>query len=230
MAGIISSSEHNQDQIIDSTKPGFQSTYKKPEPKEKQQRDENIKTGKKLFEDTIKNTEKPDKQQIIDAANLVRNLLKKGMKSRQSKYLKQPHLLFFRYNAKGKDKVWDQSPMALTLSASSTHMLAINLHWCPVQMRIAFINIILNANKSQISRNQPLNIKYQTLKSLIFSMKMQPCIRCYIINRISTRVAPVPYEYWLQAVKLQSDSFIGGISSEQAYAKAIREYTSRRRR
>ena len=221
---ILSSSNTSKDNIIDSTKSGFVSTYKNPrDNKEPEQQRDTSTNPKALFEKQIKKDlkTKTTRQEEVEAINLVKSMMKKRAVNLKSNHMKFCNMIFYRYMAKDKSKPFDRTPMVLTLSASGTHMLGLNLHWCPVPLRIAFIRQVLNLNMQAIQNNKPFVFTYKMAKPLIERLNLKPVIKLYIIKRMSSKVVPIPPELWLTAIKLRAETFTGGYTSESIYKAAL---------
>lgn len=220
-----SSSSHNNDMIIDSTQVGFQSSYKNPrekDSKENKSGGNGISPSNKDIISEAKKTKKPTRDEEENASILVKNLLRKKTVTLQSKNFKtSTNMLFFRYDAKDKDRPYDKTPMILSLGSNSTHTLGLNLHWCPVQLRLTFLNIILNMFKQKIKSNQRFLITYRSVKSILKTLRLTPIIKLYINSRISSKGIIIPPEMWLSAAKIRAETFTGGYNSETLYKMAL---------
>ncbi|QPX63107.1 putative DNA end protector protein [Campylobacter phage vB_Cj_QDYZ] len=230
MPNYFSSSKPGSDQsnIVDSTKPGFVSSYQK-KTKETQSISEeakNINTGKKLIKDTVDDAlkEKTTKEQEKAALNIVKQLMKKGTRNFKAEDFRFSNMIFMQYDAKFKDEVYDKTPLILVLSTSRSYVLGLNLHWTPVPLRIALIKILFKMNKAAIQKNKQLKITYKMVKPLLSALHLGPVIRLYIKKRISRRGIIIPQDLWLVAARLRAESFSGGYSADKLYAKAIQNY------
>jgi hypothetical protein len=130
-------------------------------------------------------------------------------------------MLFYRYDAKWKDEIYDKSPLVLVLNKSRSYTLNISLHWTPIPLRLILLKYILQANKNNIRNNMPLSISYRMLKPLIQRLNLGPVVRLHIFSRISRRGLVVPPSMWLSAAMLKAESFSGGFSSNDLYKKAV---------
>lgn len=206
----------NSKWIIDSTRPNFVSSYQNPrESKDKENKGPiDHKPNNRILESNLKASKKPTRSEEAEAADLVKSMLKKRAIRFQPKHMLKPHLLFYIYNAQDKKNIYDKTPMALSLGVTNDIMLGLNLHWCPVKLRIAFIKTIKDMNI--------LNLNYHHLKPLLLRLKLQPIIRRYIIPRMSSKGVVVPPELWLTAVKIRSETFTNGQSSVVLYRKALK--------
>lgn len=184
------------------------------------------KQAEKEIKDTFKEVmaEKLTPEAEREAAKLFKTLLQNSLQQFKAGDVIPGHMLFYRYDAKDKDKVYDKTPLVLVLRRSKGYVLGLNLHWTPVPLRITLLKVILKMNKSNIVNGLPLQFSYDTVKPFINKLNLGPVIRLYIFNRISRRGLVVPTTMWLQAAKLRAESFTGGFSADQLYSQAIKDY------
>ena len=159
-----------------------------------------------------------------DATKLVKTMLSTSLQNFKSDNFNKHNMIFMRYDAKDKTKVYDKTPLILVLRRSKGYVLGANLHYLPAPLRLILIKLILKMNKNNIKRGYPLTITYHMLKPIIAKMGMAPVIRLYIFNRISRRGLVVPPEYWLSIAKLRAESFTQGYSSEKLYKMAVNDF------
>lgn len=143
----------------------------------------------------------------MDSLTLVKNLIKTKMQPTR-KNLEVGRILMFRYNAKTKAP-YDATPFAIILSTSKSYALGINLHWCPIKLRLSLINWIFKRNKQNIKQNKPLSLNYDDLRNVIKSKAYRPIVRLYIIKRMSKQCVKIPYENMEQIAKTKSETFTG---------------------
>ena len=155
----------------------------------------------------------------MDSLKLVKNLIQTKLTPTKQN-LKVGRILMYQYNAKDSTQRYDFTPFTIVLGVSKSYMLGINLHWCPIKMRLSLINWIFKRNKQNIKNNKPLSISYQDLKGILRSKAYRPIIRCYIIKRMSKRSVLIPYEYMEQIAKTKSETFVG--TSENTLYKLAR--------
>ena len=155
-----------------------------------------------------------------EAMKLFKTMLSTSMQNFRGDDFNKHNMLFFRYDAKHKDKTYDRTPLTLILRRSKGYVLGLNLHWTPIPLRLILVKLILKLNKNNIKRGYPLVITYQMLRPFIMKMNLGPVIRLYIFNRISRRGLVIPPEYWLIASKLRAESFTGGYSADKLYKMA----------
>lgn len=231
MPNYFSSSKpgSNQSNIVDSSKPGFVSSYQKKtkeEPQNISEQSKNIESGKKIIKDTVDDAlkEKTTKEQEKAALDLVKQLMKKNTRNLKADDFRFTNMIFMRYDAKYKNKVYDKTPLILVLRTSRSYVLGLNLHWTPVPLRIALIKVLFKINKAVIKKNKQLKITYEMVKPLLTSLHLGPVIRLYIKKRIARRGLIIPQDLWLVAARLRAETFSGGYSANKLYANAIAEY------
>lgn len=235
---ILSSSKpgSNEQNIVDSTKLGFVSSYQKKEKqpttettnRSNQQRN-NINEGRKFVENTLKDemNKKTTQKEEKDAMNLVKNLVQHSSISLNNNHFKFTNMLFIKYDAKNKEMKYDKTPLILSLDVSRGYVLGLNLHWCPVPLRVTFLKVLMKANQNAIKKGTSLKITYKIVKPLIMSLGLGPVIRLYIRNRISRRGVIIPPGLWLVAARLNSANFTGK-PPEELYKKALTQFKNRK--
>ena len=155
----------------------------------------------------------------MDSVTLVKNLIKTKLQPTK-KNLEVGRILMFRYNAK-LQKPYDATPFVIVLRASKSYTLGINLHWCPIKLRLSLINWIFKRNKQNIKNNKPLSLTYDDLRNVIKSKAYRPIIRLYINKRMSKQCVKIPYENMEQIAKTKSETFTG--TSENKLYKLARK-------
>ncbi len=235
-AGAKTTTDLSQN-ITDSTRQGFQKTSEVKTLDEAKTQD---KTSAKepsvpRLDDVAREVKQitVTKQDEIEAAKSFKLLLNSQLKMFEAKDFHAHNMLFYRYDAKDKDNIYDKSPLVFVLRKSKGYVLGLNLHWCSTPQRLILIKYILQMNKQNIRQNLPLNITYAILKPVIQKLGLSSVIRLYIFSRISRRGLVVPPEFWMQAAKLKSESFSGGYSADQLYKMALsktKEWKSGRKR
>lgn len=110
---------------------------------------------------------------------------------------------------KGKKslKFYDENPVDFILNIRGNSMLALNMHYVPVPMRLIFIKFILQLNKSRIKQNKRLELDYSMVKEFIKRNNLDLMIHKYRINRI-TKLEYIKPEEYKYVVSLPSEKFI----------------------
>ena len=149
----------------------------------------------------------------------------KYMKNKISRneFMKKSHLtpgtmLFYAYNPKDQESPYDRTPLILVIASSSKHVLGINFHWAPIEMRKKILKIFMNANKANIKNKRPLELSKAMSKEMYRLCK--PIFRKYIIKRMSRRCAVIPHTEMGYVINLRAEHFIG-ISANDAFKLAF---------
>lgn len=159
-----------------------------------------------------------------EAMKLMKGMLSTNLQGFKANDFRGHNLIFMRYDAKFKNKVYDRTPLVLILRRSKGYVLGLNFHWLPVPLRLILLKLILKMNKNNIKKGYPLTVTYQMLKPIISKMGMSPVIRLYIFNRISRKGLVIPPEYWLTVAKIRAESFTGGYSADTLYKMAVQDF------
>jgi len=157
---------------------------------------------------------------IPQSKKAARDLLIRERKRITSADFKPGNLIFTRYNAKDKTRVFDKTPLALVLRRNSHHTLVLNFHWLPMNMRINLVKVIIKMNAQNIKNNKRLEFDYRQLKPLLKRYGYAPVIRLYINSRIGSLGVVIPPERLLEVAKLKTETFTGGVSANKMYANA----------
>jgi len=159
-----------------------------------------------------------------DAYEVFKKLLDKPKKLKSSDFY-PGNIIMYVYDAKDKTKAYDNRPLGLILGRSKKYTLSLNFNWCPPKLREKILDGVMKQNKSNIKKNKPLLVNYQTVKKLVRGLG--PVVRLYINKRISPKGVVVPSYQYYKVVNLRSEHFIG-ISAEQAWAFALKEHKKKR--
>lgn len=194
----------------------------------------NISANVALSTPNLNNIVRESKSTIItekdsaEAAKLFKILLNTQLKPFQAQNFTPGSMLFYRYDAKHKDKLetWDRSPLVFILRKSRNYLLTINLHYVPIALRIIFIKYFLQANKNNIRANMPLTLSYQMVKPVLKQLGMLTTIKLHIFSRVSRRGVVIPPEFMMSAAKLKAESFTNGISADQLYKQSLSQTRS----
>lgn len=157
---------------------------------------------------------------LNESQDYIQKLLKKPKKLRQGNFVPGT-LLFYKYDAKDKQQTYDSTPLVLVLGVSKGYMLGLNFHWLPYQKRLWLVDRILEHSEQQIRKNNRIAFRYEDFKPLMKSVHYQPCIRLYIMKRISKNGVVIPGSELKNAARLKSETFTGGrYTQSQLYQMA----------
>lgn len=172
---------------------------------------------------------RPELMSIKDSNKYFKKLLKEK-KQLTKKDLIPGNTIFFAYNAKYKDEIYDKTPVSLILRRNKTHTLGLAFHWIPYNMRLSLIKYIMRVNKENIKKGKPLDFSYKDLKPRLKSLGYAPCIRLYINKRMSRNGVVISPDR-LFIARLRTETFTGGrYTADQLYKKAVNKSNKRKRK
>lgn len=165
---------------------------------------------------------------------LVKDYLKNKQLKKKRDSLKPGDFYICHYNAKDKEATYDKTPLNILLKSNKSHILALNLHWAPIPLRVILVKKILQLNSRNIKNNKPLELDYSQIKPFLKRIGFAPVIRLYIRNRVSSNVTLLPASDMMNIARLKSETFTQGkMSAEQLYKKALsgnKKYRKTRKR
>ena len=135
-----------------------------------------------------------------------------------SKEFKPGNMLFYSYNPKDDKSPYDRNPLIFVISVSKKHILGINLHWAPLNIRKQILKSFLLYNAKNIKNNKPLELSRNLASN--FWRLARPIFRKYIKKRISRRGAIIKTEEMGNVINLRAEHFIV-ISAEDAWKLSL---------
>lgn len=160
-----------------------------------------------------------------DSKKMLKELIRNS--KRVQKYLVPGNLILTLYNAK-YEAPYDARPLFLVLAKNSTHVLGLNFHWLPVNMRMKLIDVILKLNSKNIKDQKPLVFSFKQLKPFLRRFNYAPCVRMYIRKRFAPKGAVISPENLVKVARMDTAIFTG-ITAEKAYALARTKYNQKRK-
>jgi hypothetical protein len=127
------------------------------------------------------------------------------------------NLYYFYYDPKGKDDLdyYDKFPLVLTLEKYTDGFLGLNLHYLPLQYRVAFLGKLMpyavHGDEDGIKR---LRISYDILSASKRFKAFRPCIKRYLNSHIMSKVLAVQPDEWDVATYLPVQQFKGATAKE----------------
>lgn len=125
-------------------------------------------------------------------------------------------LFMFTYDPKGKDKLpyYDRFPLVIPLEMYPDGFLGLNLHYLPVNYRIAFLDklqdyALLGAEGELLG----LRVSYDILKASRGLREFKPCLKRYLNLHVQSRLIGINPEEWDNAVLLPVQSFVKASAS-----------------
>lgn len=126
-------------------------------------------------------------------------------------------LHFFYYDPKGRATLpyYDQFPLVLVLEASGDGFLGLNLHYLPVDYRVAFLDKLMGA--AVLDKNKDitrLRISYDILSASKRLKEFKPCIKKYLFSQVKSRIIAIQPNEWDVAIMLPVQQFKKATSSK----------------
>jgi hypothetical protein len=152
-------------------------------------------------------------QKIVDLRSPVK--LATGIKAEQYRKMNRfiiGNLYYFYYDPKGKDDLdyYDRFPLVLTLQKHTDGFMGLNLHYLPIQYRVAFLGKLMkyaiHDDEDGIKR---LRISYDILNASKTFKAFRPCIKRYLNSHIRSKILAVQPNEWDVATFLPVQQFRG---------------------
>ena len=119
-------------------------------------------------------------------------------------------MYFFVYDPKGKDTLpyYDRFPLVLALEKYPDGFLGLNLHYLPLNYRLAFLDKLMDYavlnDKDDITR---MRISYDILTASKSFREFKPCLKKYLYNHVQSKIIAVQPNEWEIAVHLPIQQF-----------------------
>jgi hypothetical protein len=135
------------------------------------------------------------------------------------------NLYYFYYDPKGKDDLdyYDKFPLVLTLEKYSDGFLGLNLHYLPIQYRVAFLGKLMpyavHGDEDGIKR---LRVSYDILNASKRFKAFRPCLKRYLNSHIRSKVLAVQPNEWDVATFLPVQQFKGA-TAKTVWQESVNE-------
>lgn len=154
-----------------------------------------------------------------------KNLL--GDESKTVSFFEPGGMYLFQYDAKYKDILpyWDYSPIIIPFDVTGTHILGLNLHYLPPQLRARLLDAILDIPSFKDDKKRQ-NISYNIIKSFAQSDIAKPTIHKYLLSHVVGNLVKIDKEEWNYVAFLPLADWrskTGGVSSTSVYADSKRK-------
>jgi hypothetical protein len=132
----------------------------------------------------------------------------------------------FLYDAKTKADLpyWDKFPMVLVLEKYNDGFLGINLHYLPVNYRIAFLTKLMKfallTPEDDIKR---MRISYEILNASKRYVEFKPMLKRYLFSNIRSKLLKIEAKEWDVATMLPLQQFKGARAAT-VWKDSIQEY------
>lgn len=119
-------------------------------------------------------------------------------------------LYFFYYNPKTKADLpyYDRFPLVIPLEIQNNGFLGLNLHYLPLKTRLVFMDKLLDlAVLNQSDELSRLRISYDILNATRRFKEFKPCLKQYLFNHVTSKMAAVQPNEWDIAAFLPVQQF-----------------------
>jgi hypothetical protein len=124
-------------------------------------------------------------------------------------------MYFYLYDALWKDELpyWDKFPLMILIEktklANGPGFLGLNLHYLPTEMRLIFLNKLLETRAIYNKQTDMIRLRmtYEFLKSTTNLKEFKPCVKYYLVEQIKSKILPIQAHEWIFAAGLQVDKF-----------------------
>lgn len=114
-------------------------------------------------------------------------------------------MFLYHYDPKLKDKLpyYDIFPLVIVIKMYDDGFLGLNLHYLPYDVRIAFLNKLLDlAYTSPGDTRTRLKINYELLRDSSKFNSYIPCLKRYLISHIRGKISKIESHEWLMVCYL----------------------------
>ena len=119
-------------------------------------------------------------------------------------------MYYFYYNPKNKTELpyYDKFPLILVLDITPDGFLGLNLHYLPLNYRLAFLDklmdyAVLNDEDDPVR----LRITYDILNASRSFREFKPCLKKYLYGHVQSKILAVLPNEWEIAVHLPIQQF-----------------------
>ena len=131
-------------------------------------------------------------------------------RDRHTNSFKLGQLYFFYYDPKTKDTLpyYDKFPLVLILEKYKDGFLGLNLHYLPLQYRLAFMDKLMDyASYTAENELKRIRVTYDILSASKRFKEFRPCIKRYLFPHITSKILTVQPQEWETAVFLPIHQF-----------------------
>jgi hypothetical protein len=134
----------------------------------------------------------------------------KGEASRHVDKFEPGHMYFFAYGPKGKNTLpyYDKFPLVLILKKEGNEFLGLNLHYLPIEYRVAFLDKLLDfAVYNKNHELQRIRVTYDILSASRRFKEFRPCIKKYLLSHVQSKILAIQPHEWEVATFLPVQQF-----------------------
>ena len=131
-------------------------------------------------------------------------------------------MYMYHYDPKHKDTLpyYDRFPLVFPFRVEKDRFWAINLHYLPLPHRAILMDALYDlANNKRYDATTSLKMSYKMLSKAAKFRYFAPCVKCYLISHLRTKLMYVEPEAWDVAIFLPTARWSGATAS-QVYAES----------
>ena len=159
-----------------------------------------------------------DGQMIVPEDDALLEAVIDNARSRKASksYLTLPGRMFaFMYSPRTRAKLeyYDFTPLIITLGIHNDNVLAINLHYLDIDLRMELLDKLLRISQSKYGEKMPpkgvgyFRTDYSMLRSIKYVLGL-PCVRSYDPMRMIGNPVLIPSNEWGNATALPFENFL----------------------
>ena len=149
-------------------------------------------------------------EKISEIKNPSRVVFGKSNKPGQNNTFRLGGLYSFYYDPKTKDDLpyYDRFPMVIALERYPDGFLGLNLHYLPLNYRVAFLSKLADyASYNANDEVQRLRVTYDILSASKRLREFRPCIKKYLLTQVQSKIITIQPEEWEAAALLPLHQF-----------------------
>jgi hypothetical protein len=119
-------------------------------------------------------------------------------------------LYFFYYDPKTKADLpyYDRFPLVLVLNIEADGFTGLNLHYLPIQYRVAFLDKLMDFAVVDGNKDiQRMNVTYDILNASRRFKEFKPCFKKYLMSHVQSKILAVQPNEWDVAAFLPIQQF-----------------------
>ena len=119
-------------------------------------------------------------------------------------------LYFFYYDPKTKADLpyYDRFPLVLVLNIEADGFTGLNLHYLPIQYRVAFLDKLMDFAVVDKNKDiQRVSVTYDILNATRRFKEFKPCFKKYLMSHVQSRILAVQPNEWDIAAFLPIQQF-----------------------
>ena len=134
-------------------------------------------------------------------------------------------LYFFYYDPKTKSDLpyYDRFPLVLVLNIENDGFTGLNLHYLPIQYRVAFLDKLMDFAVVDSNKDiQRMSVTYDILNTSRRFKEFRPCFKKYLMSNVQSKILAVQPNEWDIAAFLPIQQFRKA-SASKVWQESIQE-------